>query len=69
MDKNKIAMAVGFAGGGVFFMLNLATKGQVPGGFQGGVLGFIIGYALARLVLAFIPAKKKTKDSASVSPK
>ena len=31
MDKNKIATAVGFAGGGVFFILNLATKGQVPG--------------------------------------
>jgi hypothetical protein len=66
MDKNKIAMAVGFGGGGVFLILNLATKGQVPGGFQGGFLGFIIGYALARLVLAFIPSKKKDEDSASV---
>jgi len=65
MDKNKIATWVGFAGGGVFFILNIATKGQVPGGFQGGVAGFIIGYALAWLVLAFIPSRKKEQDSES----
>ena len=63
MDKHKVAMGVGFAGGGVFFILNLATKGRVPGGFQGGIMGFVIGYALARLVLAFIASKKKTADS------
>ena len=59
MDKNKIATGVGFTGGGVFFILNLATKGEVPGGAEGGVLGFIIGYALAWLVLAFIPSNRK----------
>lgn len=68
MDKNKIATGVGFAGGGIFFILNLVTKGQVPGGFIGGVVGFIIGYALARLVLAFIPSKKKTEGSESTPP-
>lgn len=55
-DKEKVATWAGFAGGGVFFILNLAT-GAVPGGFEGGILGFILGYGLARLVLALIPSK------------
>ncbi|MBK7158580.1 MAG: hypothetical protein IPH77_08480 [Ignavibacteria bacterium] len=28
----------------IFFILNIATKGKVPGGFKGGVVGFIAGY-------------------------
>lgn len=66
MDKNKIATWVGFVGGGVFFILNIATKGQVPGGFTGGILGFIIGYALAWLILAFVPSKRKNDGSEEV---
>ncbi len=62
MDKNQIAMWVGFAGGGVFFILSKTTEGAVPGGFVGGVIGFMIGYALAWLVLAFIPSEE-TEDS------
>lgn len=61
LDKNKIASVAGFVGGGVFLLLNLVTKGKMPGGFQGGVLGFVIGYGLAWLVLAFIPSKKKER--------
>ncbi len=63
IDKNKIAIWAGYVGGGTFFILNIVTKGKVPGGFQGGVGGFIIGYALARLILAVIPTKKKAQDS------
>jgi hypothetical protein len=58
MNKHKIALGVGFAGGGVFFVLNLATQGAVPGGAQGGFAGFIIGYVLTRLVLALVPARQ-----------
>jgi hypothetical protein len=73
MDKNKIATWVGFAGGGVFIILNIATNGQVPGGFKGGVAGFLLGYALGWLVLAFVPSrffrdKRESKDSHDDSP-
>jgi DASS family divalent anion:Na+ symporter len=57
MTKNQVATGAGFIFGGLFFLLNQVTRGQVPGGFQGGVIGFLIGYGLARLVLAFVPAR------------
>jgi hypothetical protein len=57
LNKNLIASVVGVLGGGVFFILNAVTDGAVPGGFQGGMLGFLIGYGLAWLVLAFIKLK------------
>ncbi len=63
IDKNKIAMAAGFVGGGVFVVLNWTTGGAVPGGAQGGVVGFVIGFALARLVLAFVPSSRRAEDS------
>ena len=69
MDKNKIATWVGLAGGGVFFVLNKVTQGEVPGGFIGGAVGFILGYALAWMVLALIPGKNKAEDSESSSDK
>ena len=54
MDNDKISTWAGFVGGGVFTILNVATNGNVPGGFKGGVVGFLLGYALAWLVLAFV---------------
>jgi hypothetical protein len=57
MNKNKIATYAGYAGGGVFIFLNLATQGQVPGGFIGGMIGFLLGYGLARVFLAAAPDK------------
>lgn len=56
--KNKIANSFGFAGGAVFFTLNLLT-GIVPGGFIGGVLGYLIGFGLAWMVLAFVSKHEK----------
>lgn len=58
MDKNKIATIGGFIGGAIFFILNIATQGEVPGGFKGGVIGFILGYLITRLILSIIPQKK-----------
>jgi hypothetical protein len=59
MNKNRIAIWVGVAGAVVWAILSVASKGKIPGGAQGGVAGGVIGYALAWLVLAFIPSKKK----------
>jgi putative spermidine/putrescine transport system ATP-binding protein len=54
VNKNGIATWVGLLGGAVFFILNIITDGLVPGGYQGGVGGFVLGYLLARLVLVFV---------------
>ena len=63
MKKEKIANVVGFIGGGVFFLLNIATEGKVPGGAVGGVLGYLIGAGLTYLVFALVPAPKKPENS------
>jgi hypothetical protein len=68
LDKNRIATWVGCAGGGVFFILHKMTEGQAAGGVKAGVIGFTLGYALAWLVLAFIPANKGTEDSKVAPP-
>jgi hypothetical protein len=56
-NKNKIASWVGAAGSTVWIILSFASKGKIPGGAQGAVGGYIAGYVLARIVLAFIPLK------------
>jgi hypothetical protein len=58
MDNKKVLNWAGFAGAGVFNILNLVTNGAVPGGFIGAGLGCITGYILASIVLASIPSKK-----------
>ncbi|MBK7446252.1 MAG: hypothetical protein IPJ45_09565 [Ignavibacteria bacterium] len=63
-DKNKIATWCGFIGGAIFFILNIATKGKVPGGFKGGVVGFIAGYGFVWLVLTIF---KKSEFIADVA--
>lgn len=58
MNKSRIATFGGYAGGAIFFILNIATQGEVPGGFKGGVAGFILGYAVTLIVLSLIPRKR-----------
>ncbi len=57
IDKNKIANVCGIIGGAIFVILNLSTKGKVPGGFIGGFVGYIIGYGIAWLVLSLVSRK------------
>lgn len=57
MDAKKrqaITSIVGFCGGGVFFVLNILTDGAVPGGFVGGILGFLLFGGLTVLILHFL---------------
>lgn len=55
MSKNSIAMIVGFCGGGVMMLLHYTVDRSIPGGGQGGAVGFMVFYALGWLVLAFFP--------------
>jgi hypothetical protein len=57
IDKNKIANVCGIIGGAIFFILNLSTKGKVPGGFIGGIVGYLIGYGIAWIVLSLVSRK------------
>ena len=69
-DKAKrIAAQVGFATGGVgAFILPIAFKGELTGAFDtykvafvGGMVGWGLGYALAKLVLeARLPQKRES---------
>ena len=68
MDKHRVSIWGGYIGGGAFFILNLATRGEIPGGFQGGVLGFALGYALVRFGLAFFPNPEQERHSAQAPP-
>lgn len=57
MDEKKkqtVTGVAGFCGGGVFFVLNILTDGAVPGGFVGGILGFLLFGGLTALVLHFL---------------
>ena len=65
-EKSKVVNVAGFCGGGVFFILNFATKGQVPGGFVGGVVGYLIFAVVAALILyVFVPKDQGTPGAAS----
>lgn len=64
IDKHKIGSTAGFIGGGVFFVLNITSNGAVPGGFKGGVLGFIVGYGLSFLVLSIFESLSGAKKPA-----
>ncbi len=55
-EKQKVVNVAGFCGGGVFFLVNLLT-GKVPGGFLGGVAGYLIFGGLAALVVYVIIPK------------
>jgi hypothetical protein len=58
-EKSKIVNVAGICGGGLFFVLNLAT-GQVPGGFVGGVVGYLSFAVLAALILfVFVPKDER----------
>lgn len=57
IDKNKIANVCGIIGGAIFFILNLSTKGKVPGGFIGGFVGYLIGYGVAWAILTLVSRK------------
>ncbi|OWY23944.1 hypothetical protein C7N43_04745 [Sphingobacteriales bacterium UPWRP_1] len=58
-QKQKVVNVAGFCGGGVFFLLNILT-GAVPGGYVGGVAGFIIfGGIAAFVVYVLMPEEKK----------
>jgi len=57
-QKMKVVNIVGFCGGGVFLLLNILTKGAVPGGFVGGVLGYLVFGGLTALVVYVLMPKK-----------
>ena len=63
-QKQKVVTVVGFCGGGVFFLLNILT-GVVPGGFVGGVLGFLIFGGIAAFVVYVLMPKEQGSDSGS----
>ena len=46
-------------GAGVFVLLNILTKGAVPGGFIGGFIGALVGGAIGFLLLTMKMMKKK----------
>ncbi len=50
--KDRIAFWIGMAGGGVFMVLNMTTKGAVPGGAIGGVLGMMVFGGPAWIILS-----------------
>ncbi len=50
--RDRIAFWIGMAGGGVFMVLNHITKGEVPGGGLGGVLGMLVFGGPAWIILA-----------------
>ena len=52
--RDRIAFWIGMAGGGVFFYLNQTTKGEVPGGAQGGLLGMFVFGGSAWVILRII---------------
>ncbi len=58
-EKNKqtVTSVAGFCGGGVFCVLNILTDGAVPGGFVGGILGFLVFAGPAALILHFLGSK------------
>jgi hypothetical protein len=60
--KTKTVNVVGFCGGGVFLLLNALT-GVVPGGFIGGVLGYLICGGIAAFVVYVIMPKEQTDQS------
>jgi hypothetical protein len=45
------------AGGGVFFLLNIVTKGAVPGGAIGGIIGGGLGMFVARIIASSMKTK------------
>jgi uncharacterized membrane protein len=61
-QKQKAVSVVGFCGGGVFLLLNIMT-GAVPGGFVGGVLGFLIFGGIAAFVLYVLMPKDQGSGS------
>jgi len=66
--KQKVVSVTGFCGGGVFLILNITT-GAVPGGFVGGILGFLIFGGIAAFIVYVLVPKDKTADSAGSGTK
>ena len=58
-QKSKVVNAVGFCGGGAFFVLNRVTNGEVPGGFIGGFLGYLIFAGLTALIVYILMPESK----------
>ncbi|MBV6478418.1 MAG: hypothetical protein HGGPFJEG_01173 [Ignavibacteria bacterium] len=57
IDSNRIANVCGIIGGSILFILNISTKGKVPGGFIGGFIGYLIGYGIAWAILSIASRK------------
>jgi len=67
--KKKVVSVVGFCGGGVFLVLNIITNGAVPGGFVGGVLGFLVFGGLAAFVVyVLMPKEQSNAPGSSENP-
>ncbi len=76
--RDKIAFWFGIFGGGVLFILNITTHGQIPGGAKGGVFGMILFGGPAWIILWIIQKihpqisdssteTKKHRDNFSIS--